>query len=508
MPQQNSSRGRPHRLKRFFSSPASTSSGRQASFITKPTVAQVEMAQTMGALTGPAKLAAVTELMDKLSRDLETISLLPHQRDAALEELKIYGRDPRNANPIFTKRGIETLARHAFNSPSSTTSRNALRCLCNALLLQAETRQIFVDLRYESKACQKLKNDNRDDEFLVSRIIFLTTYANTDLHDLVDKHHIADSIVKNLERHAKHAATGAPSVDPMEGMALIETLKLLFNVTHYCKDRTSEFTPAVPHIVTLLCLGSYTTSKPLDAPVVTLVNALLNLDLGAKELQSSLYPQTEPTQLSNRLVDLLKLSAKVYDNEEFENIVTALVGVIRGVHEYAPEDVRTSIRASLLPTEDDRTEVLGRSPTIASWLLRNSSNPVTPQLRETISNLLFDMSDKDASKFVDNVGYGFAAGFLFNKGLPVPQNAQEAFANAGVESRPVNPITGQFLDSERQADVPEMTEEEKEREAERLFVLFERLRANGIISAENPVRVAQQSGRFEELPDDYEDDLD
>ena len=31
---------------------------------------------------------------------------------------------------------------------------------------------------------------------------------------------------------------------------------------------------------------------------------------------------------------------------------------------------------------------------------------------------------------------------------------------------------------------------------------------NGIISAENPVRTAQQSGRFEELPDDYEDELD
>jgi hypothetical protein len=41
--------------------------------------------------------------------------------------------------------------------------------------------------------------------------------------------------------------------------------------------------------------------------------------------------------------------------------------------------------------------------------------------------------------------------------------------------KPVNPITGQFLDMQKFADAPEMTEEEKEREAERLFVLFERL---------------------------------
>jgi len=44
-----------------------------------------------------------------------------------------------------------------------------------------------------------------------------------------------------------------------------------------------------------------------------------------------------------------------------------------------------------------------------------------------------------------------------------------------------------------------MTEEEKEREAERLFVLFERMRRLGVMQVENPVRRAQQEGRFEEL---------
>jgi hypothetical protein len=38
----------------------------------------------------------------------------------------------------------------------------------------------------------------------------------------------------------------------------------------------------------------------------------------------------------------------------------------------------------------------------------------------------------------------------------------------------VNPITGQRLDAEDPSSQEPMTEEEKEREAERLFVLFER----------------------------------
>ncbi|KFY91989.1 hypothetical protein V500_04382, partial [Pseudogymnoascus sp. VKM F-4518 (FW-2643)] len=218
-------------------------------------------------LTGPAKLAEVTRLMDKLNQDLQEICMLPHQRDAALEQLKIYVRDPKDADPIFTKQGIETLTRHAFNSPSFTTSRNALRCLANAMLLDPSARAWFVELHYEIKLCQRLKNDNCEDELLVSRIIFLTTYGgNVDIENLIDNHHLADNINHNIARHAKqydevqkiekkegdrssnssvkekekskNKAKRNSKVDstepgPMEDMSLVETLKLLFNMTHF-----------------------------------------------------------------------------------------------------------------------------------------------------------------------------------------------------------------------------------------------------------------------------------
>lgn len=62
----------------------------------------------------------------------------------------------------------------------------------------------------------------------------------------------------------------------------------------------------------------------------------------------------------------------------------------------------------------------------------------------------------------------------------------------------INPVTGQRLDREAVPNLAEMTDEEKEIEAEKLFVLFERMRNLGV-GVENPVRAAQQSGRFEEL---------
>lgn len=368
------------------------------------------------------------------------------------------------------------LTRHAFDSASTTTSRNALRCLCNALLLKSETRQIFLNLGYAAKVCNKLKSDNYDDEFLVSRLIFLTTYdTDIQLEQLIDEYRLADSITKHLERHAKQHIEGNPVTDPMQNMALTETVKLLFTVTHHCKQKASSFAQAIPHVVTILCKGSFQVDKPLDPPIGSLVHALINLDLDTEGVESSLYPPDKPTTLSDRLIDLLKQSAAAYKEEEFDISITPLLGVIQEVYAHAPQDVQTAIQQKLLPSEDDRNDVLGRSPSLPSWLLKNLTNALAPKLRSTISILLFDLSDKDASKLVENVGYGFASGILFNLNIPMPQGAANApNSDAGGSNRPVNPVTGQFLDSERHSNVPEMTDEEKEREAEKLFVLFER----------------------------------
>jgi hypothetical protein len=128
-----------------------------------------------------------------------------------------------------------------------------------------------------------------------------------------------------------------------------------------------------------------------------------------------------------------------------------------------------------LPTEEERKDVLGKGHSLPAKLLQNSNNPMAPSLRNLIQHVLFELSDKDASKFVENVGYGFASGFLFQNNIPIPASVAEAHgADAAKAQKPVNPITGQFVDAEKPVDEPEMTEEEKEREAERLFVLFER----------------------------------
>jgi Guanine nucleotide exchange factor synembryn len=96
-----------------------------------------------------------------------------------------------------------------------------------------------------------------------------------------------------------------------------------------------------------------------------------------------------------------------------------------------------------------------------------------------------------ATILISQVGYGNVAGFLFNKGIVTgPPSSGEASGPSDSSGAQINPITGAI--QEERAEI-EMTEEEREREAERLFVLFDRLERTGAVPPEaNPVRRAIQ----------------
>lgn len=135
--------------------------------------------------------------------------------------------------------------------------------------------------------------------------------------------------------------------------------------------------------------------------------------------------------------------------------------------------------------------------------MRLSNAPSSVKAQQCAGYLLYTLSSSNPEEFIHNVGYGYASGYLVNNKIAVPA---EALAGEGPRtgSKPINPITGQTRESEPELPDPfaGMTDEEKEREAERLFVLFERLKKTGVIDVKNPVQQAVEEGRFEELDDD------
>ena len=93
------------------------------------------------------------------------------------------------------------------------------------------------------------------------------------------------------------------------------------------------------------------------------------------------------------------------------------------------------------------------------------------------------------------VGYGNVAGFLFNKGVMTapPQSSNASLVTPSGDA--INPITG-TLQTEKPSN-DDMSDEEREREAEKLFVLFDRLEKSGALPPnQNPIRKAAAEGKL------------
>ncbi|KAH7384485.1 guanine nucleotide exchange factor [Pyrenochaeta sp. MPI-SDFR-AT-0127] len=470
----------------------------------------------LNAKEATAKLDHVTKLLSELKADLDASRLSIQQRQQLLEQLKVYGRSVDNSDPIFTQDGLRTLGRYAFEGETTAASQEALRCIANALLLVPRTRQILIDLGHGPHAADRLKSESADDEFLASRVLFLMTYdADLDYVKLVQENQLADNIHAAILRHAKRYSkstrrSSQEHTHPMDLMALSETLKLLFNITHFHPDLIEYFSKSIPHIFKILVRRDI-PKPPLSAPVNFLINALLNLDLeDAKGQQKELlgfnavFPSFDQNCNAAQLINILDRAIIAYPESELDNTVAPLLTLIRRIYEIAPQGVKKTMEKLILPTSEERDKPIGKSDTLSSRLLNLSTSALTPTLRGSISAMMFELSDKDASMFVQNVGYGYASGFLMSNNIPMPEEAMQANATAQGQSIQVNPITGQRLDREENVQEEPMTEEEKEREAERLFVLFERLKATGVVDVQNPVEQAYRSGRIEELPDDAE----
>lgn len=276
----------------------------------------------------------------------------------------------------------------------------------------------------------------------------------------------------------------------MNILALSETLKLIFNLTYFYPDQIDAFSEAVPHILDMISLIEI-PKPPLQPPLTYLINSLINLSLESNESAgpspSPFFPVADPNHHMTRFIQILDLSIRHYREDELEKFALPLVTLLRKIYAGAPTSVQIHMQASLLPSIDERSQPLGQSDTLASRLLRLSTSPGAPNLRESVSSMLFELSDQDPTTFVRNVGYGFASGFLISHNIAVPGGTHRAGTGGSgddeedpgerltrVDGLEINPVTGQRIDKEPAVPGPEMTDEEKEIEAEKLFVLFER----------------------------------
>ncbi|KAJ1944852.1 hypothetical protein FBU59_002484 [Linderina macrospora] len=205
------------------------------------------------------------------------------------------------------------------------------------------------------------------------------------------------------------------------------------------------------------------------------------------------------------ILDPVSSTTNLAVSEERQVEITPVVLILLRAITENPE-ARERIFNAIYPSGADYSQLPEDRPGISSNLVRVMKSPQGGMLPSAVGDLLYFLWKQDARQFVMAVGYGNAAGYMLARGIQIPADLMNK-GGADSKDRVVDPVTGKYLDSEAIAkELADMTDEEKEREAERLFILFERLNKTGIIKVENPVRAAYESGRIHEMGDSGDDE--
>jgi hypothetical protein len=195
-----------------------------------------------------------------------------------------------------------------------------------------------------------------------------------------------------------------------------------------------------------------------------------------------------------------------------DELITPLFALVTRIAE--EPGARAILKEWILPAHLSRGTPLEAREDTLGRCMRLLSSVYFHRLKDTIGEMFFTICNSDGKRILFHliitllnvhrapppgsqlsaqIGYGNAAGYLFNRGIlsaPPPKTGDASGADTAFGAD-INPITGA---KERDVDPgPEMTDEEKEREAEKLFVLFDRLEKTGM--AQNPIRKAIQEGK-------------
>ncbi|KAH9978248.1 guanine nucleotide exchange factor [Lactifluus volemus] len=227
------------------------------------------------------------------------------------------------------------------------------------------------------------------------------------------------------------------------------------------------------------------SSSPARPPTPPNHDTLLHAYALLEVALSHYFPgTTEPDDAS------VRATAKAEGDSTLDELLAPLVMLLCKLVD-GDTGARERMREWLLPPNLDRTVVLESRADTLGRLLRLLTSVYHSRLNLISGELLYAVCNHDATILISQVGYGNVAGFLFNKGIVTgPPSSGEASVPSDSSGAQINPITGAI--QEERAEI-EMTEEEREREAERLFVLFDRLERTGAVPPEaNPVRRAIQ----------------
>nr|XP_020461963.1 synembryn-A-like isoform X2 [Monopterus albus] len=393
--------------------------------------------------------------------------------------------------------------------------KEAMKVLCNVVYNSTWAQERFSALRLMCGLIERLSSSVRCSssssvQFYELRLMFLITALRPELSNQLQREGGVSLLTAALENclevqwkdHNEYVLDpAAPPISLDASQRIIEILKILFSITYstHRQEPSDDDAAIYRHLVATLrlCLMRKCVllddTDELQGHTVNLLSALPLQCLDVL-LTVPLEPSSEQCQGVN--MDCVKTLLMFMERrlESGDKVKEKLTPVLNLLTEScrAHRETRHYIRKHILPPLRDVSQRPEEGNTVKNRLIRLMTHLDT-DLKHCAADLIFVLCKENVRRFVKYTGYGNAAGLLATKGLLGGQGPRTSSSGPWYSSDSdsdteeyrqvrdrINPVTGR-VEAEQPNPMEGMTEEEKEEEARRLIMLFNKLSRDNII---------------------------
>ncbi|XP_037546917.1 synembryn-A [Nematolebias whitei] len=393
--------------------------------------------------------------------------------------------------------------------------KEAMKVLCNVVYNSSWAQERFSSLRLLSGLIQLLSSGvscspPSSVQFYELRLMFLITALRPELSAQLRQEGgvpILTAILESSldvqwkEQYECVLDLAAPPVSLEASQRITEILKILFTITYstHKQEPSEDDATLYRHLAAILrlCLmRRCMLPEDTDELQGHTVNLLSALPLQCLDVLLTVPLQPDSKQSLGVNMDCVHVMLTFMERrlESGEKVKEKLTPILNLLIEScrAHRETRLYIRKHILPPLRDVSQRPEDGTTVRSRLVRLMTHLDT-DLKHCAADLLFVLCKENVRRFVKYTGYGNAAGLLATRGLLGGQRVRSSSTDAQYSSDSdsdteeyrqvkdrINPVTGR-VEAEQPDPMEGMTEEEKEEEAKRLIMLFNKLSRENII---------------------------
>ncbi|XP_061563895.1 synembryn-A [Cololabis saira] len=459
-----------------------------------------------------------SDLSNAHSADLDSVSWFGSHRTSINEmhrggtHQKVLERGKRDRRE--SKVVVEEEEEEEEAAPGDEALRKeAMKVLCNVVYNSTWAQERFSALSLLSGLIEHLSSSVNwscpsSVQFYELRLMFLTTALRPELGTQLQQAGGVPLLTAALEsilavqwkdQYECVLDRAAPPISLEASQRIVEILKIFFNITYSShRHEPSEDDAALyRHLVAILrlclmrkCLLADDTTE-LQGHTVNLLSAL---PLQCLDVLLTVPLEPESKQCLGVNMDCVHALLTYMENrlEMGDRIKEKLTPILNLLTEScrANRETRIYIRKQILPPLRDASQKPEEGCTVKSRLIRLMTHLDT-DLKHCAADLIFVLCKENVRRFVKYTGYGNAAGLLATRNLLGGQTARNSGAQYSSDSDSdteeyrqvrdsINPVTGR-VEAQQPDPMEGMTDEEKEEEAKRLMVLFNKLSSHDII---------------------------